>query len=184
MTRTALYRHYGIDGSLLYVGISLGPVRRLEQHKHKSDWFRTIARIDVQWLPSRSAALDAEARAIANENPRHNKSRPAVPGQQLLEQPAPRSTYAKAIRHDRTGRLNGWWFEPGEAEELIGWFRVVFPKDRFSLVDPSANGNNYIPFDLELKSHRSEEWAASAPDHAAGDAYDERMRSRYAGSAK
>lgn len=74
--RTALYRHFDSAGVLLYVGISLGPVNRLQQHKRRSGWFSQIARVDVEWFDSRAAALKAEATAIFQENPLHNIQRP------------------------------------------------------------------------------------------------------------
>lgn len=69
---TALYRHFDAAGSLLYVGISLCVVTRLRQHRRDAHWFTEIARIDVEWHPSREAACDAEFAAIRSEKPRHN----------------------------------------------------------------------------------------------------------------
>ena len=69
---TALYRHFGEGDALLYVGISLSPVARLSKHADASHWSRQITRVSIEWFPSRSAALAAEARAILDENPAHN----------------------------------------------------------------------------------------------------------------
>jgi hypothetical protein len=71
-----LYRHFDTAGVLLYVGISLSTLNRLAQHKTDSHWFEEIARIEIERHPSRAAALAAERKAIANENPRHNLQRP------------------------------------------------------------------------------------------------------------
>jgi hypothetical protein len=70
--RTALYRHFRDDGVLLYVGISLSPLVRLCQHRESSRWFDDIARIEVEWLPNRLEAMEAERRAIRTEKPVHN----------------------------------------------------------------------------------------------------------------
>jgi hypothetical protein len=72
-TQTALYRHFDADGLLLYVGISLSPTYRLSQHGDASPWFQQIKTVDIEWFPSRVAALDAERLAIQREGPVHNK---------------------------------------------------------------------------------------------------------------
>lgn len=70
--RTALYRHFDAAGELLYVGISLNAVSRLAQHRIEANWFDEIARIDIEWHPTREAAESAERTAIQAEHPRHN----------------------------------------------------------------------------------------------------------------
>lgn len=74
--RTALYRHHGADGELLYVGISRNPFTRMDSHTHESSWMPSVKNMSVQWFDTRRAALDAEAIAIQNENPIHNIQRP------------------------------------------------------------------------------------------------------------
>jgi len=75
-TETALYRHFDSDGKLLYVGISLSAVHRLGQHRDHSRWFRRIANVTIEWLPTRADALAAERAAIRDENPECNIQRP------------------------------------------------------------------------------------------------------------
>lgn len=70
--RTALYRHRDASGSLLYVGISLRPFKRLDQHGGQSHWFRQIASVTVEYFDTRSEAMAAEKEAIKVEQPRHN----------------------------------------------------------------------------------------------------------------
>lgn len=70
--QTALYRHYDEHDTLLYVGISLSAVQRLSEHMAGSRWHRFIARVDVQWLPSRETAEQAEEMAIRLEGPIFN----------------------------------------------------------------------------------------------------------------
>lgn len=67
-----LYRHFAADGELLYVGISLCAVNRLGQHKEHSTWFDRIARVDIERLETREAALAAERLAIVEERPVYN----------------------------------------------------------------------------------------------------------------
>lgn len=69
--KTALYRHWDIDGVLLYVGISLSAVARLVQHK-KSHWSGRIASVTIQQYPDRPSAERAERSAIRSEKPLYN----------------------------------------------------------------------------------------------------------------
>jgi hypothetical protein len=72
MGRTDLYRHFDVDGNLLYVGISLSAVHRLSQHKEHSHWAGQIKRVEVESFDTREEALIAETLAIQSENPKHN----------------------------------------------------------------------------------------------------------------
>ena len=67
-----LYRHFDVDGRLLYVGVALGPVARLQQHASQSSWVKDIAQMTVERFPSRAAAEQAERHAIRLEQPVHN----------------------------------------------------------------------------------------------------------------
>lgn len=67
-----LYRHYGADNDLLYVGVSLSATHRLSQHKDHARWFADIVRVEIEHHPSREEALAAERHAIETEKPKHN----------------------------------------------------------------------------------------------------------------
>lgn len=69
---TSLYRHFGADGSLLYVGISLSWPARTKAHVRQSRWFEEVARVEIERFPSRDEALRAEREAIKSEGPRFN----------------------------------------------------------------------------------------------------------------
>jgi hypothetical protein len=66
-----LYRHFDSTGSLLYVGISLSAITRLQQHK-KSRWFKDICKTTIESFDTREQAKNAERNAITTENPRFN----------------------------------------------------------------------------------------------------------------
>jgi hypothetical protein len=68
-----LYRHFGHNGGLLYVGITKNPGVRKSAHK-QSPWAAEIAEIKVENYPTREAAEEAEALAILTEKPFHNRS--------------------------------------------------------------------------------------------------------------
>lgn len=87
----ALYRLYGSDGKLLYIGICDDPVQRWHTHSRKP-WWPQVVRFHVSWFPSRAAAGQAEAVAIRQERPQYNivfngvpYSNDRFPGARLLE---------------------------------------------------------------------------------------------------
>ena len=74
--RTAIYRLYSADGTLLYVGMSNDPDRRFGEHADSQPWWAEVRKFEVgTWYPSRSAAAEAERVAIRSEQPKHNKRR-------------------------------------------------------------------------------------------------------------
>lgn len=64
---TALYRHFDKDGVLLYIGISLNPFNRLNQHFIVSEWVTEITDIKIEWYDTREEAVEAERQAIKME---------------------------------------------------------------------------------------------------------------------
>ena len=70
---TQLYRHFGAEDELLYVGISLRSMKRLVEHRQNSDWFDEILRVEIEHFPDRESAMDAERKAVQEENPKYNK---------------------------------------------------------------------------------------------------------------
>jgi hypothetical protein len=69
--KTTLYRHFAGNGRLLYVGVSLSAISRLSDHR-TSRWFDQIVDVEVEYYPTREAALAAEREAIRTENPLYN----------------------------------------------------------------------------------------------------------------
>lgn len=80
---TTLYRFYGEEHELLYVGISGNPGRRFSQHARDKPWWHLVAESTMEHFATRAEALEAERAAITSERPRynmvHNHSRPAAP---------------------------------------------------------------------------------------------------------
>lgn len=74
---TALYRFFDGAGQLLYVGITRNPESRFAAHAREKalTWWPRAARHTVEWFETRRIAADAEAAAIATEQPIHNLSR-------------------------------------------------------------------------------------------------------------
>jgi DNA-binding transcriptional regulator YhcF (GntR family) len=72
--RTALYRLYDAERSLLYVGITGQPSPRFAQHSADKPWWPQVEHREVEWFDTRSLAAEAEVAAILNESPAHNGS--------------------------------------------------------------------------------------------------------------
>lgn len=70
--RTALYRFFGRDGTLLYVGITEHLGTRWHSHSRKKPWWPEVQRHTAEWYPTRAEAAAAEVEAIRNEHPRYN----------------------------------------------------------------------------------------------------------------
>lgn len=171
MSRTALYRHFDAEGALLYVGISLHAVRRLEQHKTSAHWFARIRRVDVEWFDTRAMALAAEAAAIVAENPVCNRMRPA--GAVISRQDARPQRQPEGVLHVGSGRIDGWYFD-GSATHMRGWFAAMFPQDEFRVVRPTAETQE-LSDDKYLDWGEHVFWARTrTPNYAAADAFDER----------
>lgn len=69
---TSLYRLFDAEGSLLYVGITVHFLQRVQQHSVGQTWWEEVARIEVEHFADRLAAGAAEIHAINTESPRYN----------------------------------------------------------------------------------------------------------------
>jgi predicted GIY-YIG superfamily endonuclease len=69
-----LYRHYHPNGDLLYVGISLVPLQRQDQHRKGATWRNMIWQIVIEPFATREEALTAEETAIRDEFPKFNST--------------------------------------------------------------------------------------------------------------
>lgn len=72
MTAT-LYRAYDDAGQLLYVGMSISPLARLEQHAN-GPWMAHVANVTFERYPDRETAAAAERSAIRCEDPVFNRA--------------------------------------------------------------------------------------------------------------
>lgn len=94
MQPTQLYRHFGPEGELLYVGVSNDAEFRLTCHTSK--WKKQVCRSDVVLYPSREEALQAEEEAIKSELPIYNRAH--IPREVRLErQSMTNEQYRKAL---------------------------------------------------------------------------------------
>lgn len=70
----AVYICRDSEGVVLYVGISLSAFSRFAAHKQSSLWYKNVARIDLEHVPDRDAALKRELELIVLLSPVHNKA--------------------------------------------------------------------------------------------------------------
>lgn len=68
----AVYHAYDDRGLLLYVGCSVDPADRMEDHRRWALWYPAMVAWSVQWYEDQETALAAEAVAIFTEDPRWN----------------------------------------------------------------------------------------------------------------
>jgi hypothetical protein len=78
--RTALYRLFGSDDELLYIGITLSPDGRLKEHSWRKPWWPEVKRSAVEWHETWLTAAEAEQTAITAEEPKYNVSKRLDPG--------------------------------------------------------------------------------------------------------
>jgi predicted GIY-YIG superfamily endonuclease len=72
--------------NLLYVGISINPFKRLDEHKHSSEWFNFVKNVTIQSFDNREEALSAETIAIVKEKPAYNIKKTKEKNQSNKEQ--------------------------------------------------------------------------------------------------
>jgi len=126
-TSHELYRHYDVNGVLLYVGISFCAVLRLSAHRKESGWYGEIVRVEIERFPTRYAVLVAERKAIRAENPRHNiKYNSPVPERSDiglatdLIADAPNLLYFERIQKSYSILSRQAWYNLGEASGVLG----------------------------------------------------------------
>jgi predicted GIY-YIG superfamily endonuclease len=90
--RTAVYRIFGDQDALLYVGISMNPHVRLTEHAHEKPWWGDVQRHEIEWHETWAQAAHSEHDAITAESPRHNAMKSLDGGQRVpVQQPVPQS---------------------------------------------------------------------------------------------
>jgi predicted GIY-YIG superfamily endonuclease len=127
---TYLYRHFDANGVLLYIGVSLSFINRLQQHEDSSFWANQIRVVKAELFSNRRAAIEAETEAIREERPKHNTKKVHSPDpSQQLSQADPRGLSAREFG-DRMGGLSDnkvhMMISSGEVRSLkIGDRRII-----------------------------------------------------------
>lgn len=140
---TALYRLFGDDDVLLYIGISDTFGRRWNQHAQSQSWWPEVRRQAVDWHPTRDDAEAAEEAAIKAEKPRynimHNPSR--VP-------PVPRATKSAGIPPREAPRPPVLSLEDTDRFTLLAVMGGMPPRDYASLLtgEPTPSYATHLEF--------------------------------------
>ncbi|MFD9247663.1 GIY-YIG nuclease family protein [Streptomyces sp. NPDC059556] len=76
---TAVYRLFDLEETLLYVGISVSPDRRFEEHAKNKPWWNEVdrSRTVITWYRDRFAAAVVEQQDERAGTPRYGKDQPA-----------------------------------------------------------------------------------------------------------
>lgn len=96
--RTALYRLYDANGTLLYVGITTNPRQRWTEHAMSKAWWDEVCSKTVEWFEVRIEAARAEAVAVRVERPMWNLALPSEDGSASFKLITPRPTRPGAAR--------------------------------------------------------------------------------------
>lgn len=72
MSTFTLYRFFAADDTLLYVGLTINPGRRMEKHIGTKAWWRDVALITMEQHVDHASLRTAERTAIRTEAPLHN----------------------------------------------------------------------------------------------------------------
>jgi hypothetical protein len=71
---TMLYRLFGVDGSLLYVGITINIRNRMYGHACSSPWWNEVGHGEAVWYARHAEAEYHEHKVISSRWPRYNKN--------------------------------------------------------------------------------------------------------------
>lgn len=100
---------------MLYVGMSLSALRRLEAHRYKAGWATEIARVEIEWFDTRADASAAERLSIQTDAPEYNrilyKPKPPPKPKKPKQEGAPdhnRETTSARLRARGYVALSGW----------------------------------------------------------------------------
>lgn len=99
---TSVYRCYDDQGHLLYVGMSVDPVKRIASHRRYAVWLPRMARWTTEWFPDRATARAEELRAMREESSAHNQEGLTMPALGLASRDHTRWAL-EAVRLRRSG---------------------------------------------------------------------------------
>lgn len=83
---TTLYRLFGSEGELLYVGITSLGMKRLKQHAKVQPWWTEVAGAIFKHYGDRESALEDEAHLIRTLRPKYNIQHHPPPNQRMAKQ--------------------------------------------------------------------------------------------------
>lgn len=115
--RTALYRLFDREGTLLYVGITHDPQQRAKAHRTRQ-WWPQVAKVKIQWHRTRLDAHRAERVAIHDESPRYNIAETPLHRRLAEHRHHPLATDERAAwANADTGGYRAWAVKDGRIPE-------------------------------------------------------------------
>lgn len=116
----AVYRAYGANNCLLYVGISYNVQSRLKSHKRSAKWHELMTSHTCEWFDNRELAEQKEAVAISREKPIYNIQ--SGIDRSPLHSPMVFSETEKQFNlvYKYIERINDWLKETGTKENKLG----------------------------------------------------------------
>ena len=85
MAEQTLYRFFGQDNQLLYIGISINAYNRYKGHLQTKTWMDEVVSITLEPHINRREVEQAEIEAIRSENPKYNRIRYKKPEREPIE---------------------------------------------------------------------------------------------------
>lgn len=100
-----LYRFFGHDRRLLYIGITCNPGARFNSHRLSKEWWSEVTSITMERFATRDELMSAERSAILTELPLHNVAGAMPkPTTGVLSEPAERWRRAQ-LRNSKVAAL-------------------------------------------------------------------------------
>lgn len=160
--RTAVYRLFAQDRTLLYVGVAQDVGKRWREHAADKPWWTEVRRQIVDWYDTREEALSVEVDAIRDERPVYNVQH-STTRKHVLPVPVP-------LTPDERVRLEKLEARPDEdktRDELLDELRLLTLRrawDRYCAVKairdllPPAGSGRPVPRGLFTKVVDATPW--------------------------
>lgn len=137
---TALYRFFGKEGDLLYVGITKRLRVRTTEHArdYEDTWWPLVCSRSVEWWPTRGEAGRAERRAIHEERPLHNvlhTPKHRVPIKQRVRRGQWDPKRGESLLRTMSERSKGLPFTTADAIAVSGLRKSAVVKNLQALLD-------------------------------------------------
>jgi hypothetical protein len=125
-----LYRHYNDKGELLYVGLTVDPIKRTYSHSVATEWYPEVKTITIENVGTcRGRALILEMDAIEQEGSKYN----VVGVRPRTKKPKERGPAGKTLQEYRRDNMMTYAqlakFLNKQAATVWGWCNGKIPND-------------------------------------------------------
>lgn len=141
-----LYRFFDSEDNLLYVGVSVNFLARINQHYSRAEFWDQVKYATFEKYETRVEVEAAEIRAIVNENPVYNKMyNPNYENSQMhfakikdwvYGKKQADETHAQLVRFIQEEYLTDKFWTKPTSSPIAYWFMAVYPwSDANKLID-------------------------------------------------